>query len=204
MSRVIGWGVMTLLAALVASYALANAFVPAVRGAFVVDLFDQKSLRSFGHMAFGGIALLTGAVQFSTRIRFDRPALHRTLGKVYALTVMVSGVSALLLAPVSTGGLTAHFGFGLLAACWLATTALAVRDARGGAYEAHRAWMIRSYALCLAAVSLRIQLGVTGAAGIPFPESYPAISWLCWVPNLIVAEWLVIGSSVAPLEPPSA
>lgn len=194
---------MTLLAALVAAYALANALMPAVRGSFVVDLFDEKTARAFGHMAFGGVALLVGALQFSTKIRFERPSLHRTLGKVYAVTVAVSGVSALLLAPVSTGGLTAHFGFGLLASFWLITTALAVRDARSGAYEAHRRWMIRSYALCLAAVTLRLQLGVAGVAGIPFPESYPAIAWLCWVPNLVLAEWLVIGSRVAPLELPA-
>ena len=40
------------------------------------------------------------------------------------------------------------------------------------------------------------------AALIAFDEAYPAIAWLCWVPNLVVAEWLVIGSEIAPLEPP--
>jgi uncharacterized membrane protein len=192
---------MTVLAGLVAAYALANALVPAVRGGFVVDLFDQKAARAFGHMAFGGISLLAGALQFSTRLRFGRPAVHRLLGRVYALTVLVSGVSALLLAPSSTGGLSAHFGFGFLAALWLTTTARAVLDARRGAFDEHRAWMIRSYALCLAAVTLRLQLAVGGVAGVPFEASYPAIAWLCWVPNLIIAEWLVIGSAVAPLEP---
>ena len=201
MIRTLGWAVMLVLAALVAVYALANSLVPTVRTSFVTELFDQKTMRAFGHMAFGGIALFTGALQFSTRLRFERPSLHRSLGKLYAVTVLVSGTSALLLAPVSTGGLTAHFGFGLLGALWLLTTGLAVRDARGGAYASHRTWMIRSYALCLAAVTLRIQLGVAGIAGIPFMESYPAIAWLCWVPNLVVAEWLVVGSSLAPLEP---
>jgi hypothetical protein len=31
--------------------------------------------------------------------------------------------------------------------------------------------------------------------------TYPAIVWLCWVPNLVVAEWFVVPSSLAPLEP---
>jgi len=67
-------------------------------------------------------------------------------------------------------------------------------------YAAHREWMIRSYALCLAAVTLRVYLPLSAMAGIPFSESYPAISWLCWVPNLIIAEWFLVRSSIAPLQ----
>jgi hypothetical protein len=27
--------------------------------------------------------------------------------------------------------------------------------------------------------------------GVPFERAYPAIAWLCWIPNLVVAEkWL--------------
>lgn len=51
--------------------------------------------------------------------------------------------------------------------------------------------MIRSYTLCLAAVTLRVYLPIAEAAGIPFESAYPAITWLCWVPNLVAAEWLV-------------
>jgi hypothetical protein len=61
--------------------------------------------------------------------------------------------------------------------------------------------MIRSYALCLAAVTLRLYLPLSGAIGIPFDDAYPAIAWLCWVPNLVAAEWLVIPGRWAPLEP---
>jgi hypothetical protein len=25
----------------------------------------------------------------------------------------------------------------------------------------------------------------------PFPRAYIAVSWLCWVPNLLIAEWMV-------------
>jgi hypothetical protein len=27
----------------------------------------------------------------------------------------------------------------------------------------------------------------------PFPRTYITVSWLCWVPNLFVAEWMVRG-----------
>lgn len=191
---------MTILATLIAAYAITSALVPGLRGSFVVDLFALKAFRSFGHLVFGGVALFTGALQFSARLRFARPAVHRFLGKIYVLTVLVSGTSAALLAPTSTGGVTAHFGFGMLALLWLGSTVAAWVTVRRGEYDVHRVWMIRSYALCLAAVTLRLYLPVAGIAGIPFEASYPAIAWLCWVPNLVVAEWFVAGSSMAPLE----
>ena len=58
--------------------------------------------------------------------------------------------------------------------------------------QTHRAWMYRSYALTLAAVTLRIYLPLAGIAGIGFADSYPAISWMCWVPNLLVVEWFIL------------
>ena len=51
--------------------------------------------------------------------------------------------------------------------------------------------MIGSYALTLAAVTLRIYLPLSLALGVPFANAYRVISWLCWVPNIILAEWLV-------------
>jgi len=27
------------------------------------------------------------------------------------------------------------------------------------------------------------------AAGVEFSLAYPIIAWLCWVPNLVFAEW---------------
>jgi hypothetical protein len=56
----------------------------------------------------------------------------------------------------------------------------------------HRAWMLRSYALTFAAVTLRIWLPLSQIAGIPFQEAYAAIAWLCWVPNLVVVEWFIL------------
>src|SRR3954452_2570711 len=44
----------------------------------------------------GGVtALLAGAVQMSSRIRSDRPALHRALGKIYIAAVSISAPVAI-------------------------------------------------------------------------------------------------------------
>jgi hypothetical protein len=105
--------------------------------------------------------------------------------------VLVGAPSGLVLATVSEGGWITHVGFGLLAVLWFATTAMAYTQIRARNIAAHQQWMIRSYALTLAAMMLRLYVPSAVVAGIPFESAYPLISWLCWVPNLIVAEWYV-------------
>jgi hypothetical protein len=51
----------------------------------------------------------------------------------------------------------------------------------------HRRWMIRSWALTLAAVTLRLYMLALPGMSSPL-DAYRAISFLCWVPNLIAAE----------------
>lgn len=197
------WGLMAMLATLVAGYAFTSIAAPSLRSPFVADLFSEKALRTMAHLGAGGIALVVGAFQF-TRLRFNAPRAHRVLGRVYLVAVVISGIAAGLLAPWSDGGASAHAGFGLLALLWVLTALIAWDRARSGDYRAHRGWMIRSYALCLAAVTLRLYLPASSMLGVPFEASYPAIAWLCWVPNLIVAEWLVVPSSLLSVEPSPA
>jgi len=64
-------------------------------------------------------------------------------------------------------------------------------------------WMIRSYALTLGAVTLRIYIPLFLMQGVPFEQAYPAIAWLAWVPNLIIAEWVFVSAIAArPSAPP--
>jgi hypothetical protein len=144
------------------------------------------------HIFPGAIALLTGWSQFSKRIRNNNLSFHRALGKVYLLTVAVSSVAAFYLSFFATGGLIAGMGFAGLAIGWFFTTATAYVSIRSRNVDQHQYWMIRSYALCWAAVTLRIWLPLLQAAlGMEFIMAYRIIAWLCWVPNLIVAELIV-------------
>lgn len=110
-------------------------------------------------------------------------------------------MGGLVLAFGSTAGPIATAGFGLLALAWLATTVQAWRMALARRVAEHRAWMIRSMALTLAAVTLRLYLPFAALGPIPFFDAYRAIAFLCWVPNLLLAEvWLKrrgLASSVA-------
>ncbi len=93
---------------------------------------------------------------------------------------------------VSLEGLPTHFGFGILAALWFFTGVQGYRMVRRGEINDHRRWMVRNFALTLAAVTLRIYMPLLlGVLHWPFRPTYITVSWLCWVPNLLVAEWIV-------------
>ncbi len=144
------------------------------------------------HISFGGIAMLSGWSQFSKKLRAKKLSLHRTLGKIYLICISLSGVAGLYLALFANGGLISSFGFGGLAIGWLLTSSIAYRAIKKGDIDDHERWMIRSYALCFAAVTLRIWLPISQAVlHLDFIEAYRVIAWLCWVPNLLFAEWWI-------------
>jgi Predicted membrane protein (DUF2306) len=141
------------------------------------------------HISASPIALALGLLQFLPRLRGRYRALHRWTGRIYGLAVLVGGVAALVMALGSFERPVAAIGFGALAVLWLGTTAQAIRLAMAGLTPEHRRWMVRSYALTLAAVTLRIELPfffIFGAMDYAQASSY--VAWLSWVPNLIIAE----------------
>jgi hypothetical protein len=42
---------------------------------------------------------------------------------------------------------------------------------------------------------------VSAAMGIDFLMAYRAIAWLCWIPNLLVAEWMIRSTGSARSRP---
>lgn len=186
------WWLMLILATLIALYGLAY-FVLGER-MFVGELADSFRARPWGiypHVFFAAIALATGPLQFHRGLLARRRALHRNLGKVYVASALVGGgVSGLYMAAYSFGGWVTHLGFGALAALTLVTTACAYLKIRAREVAAHREWMIRSFALIFAAVTLRLWLPLLIIAHEgAFAPAYLWVSWLAWVPNLALAEW---------------
>lgn len=143
------------------------------------------------HAGFAATALLVGAAQFSRALRKARPALHRRVGRIYAVSCLIGAVAGFVLAIGSSAGPIASVGFGALAIAWSGTTLAGWRYALLRDFTSHRAWMIRSWALTLSAVTLRIYLFAAETAGLPQLPAYQAIAFLCWVPNLLAAEVLL-------------
>lgn len=144
------------------------------------------------HIAGGMGALLAGPWQFSEKLRARAINFHRWLGRFYLLEVLLGSIAGFAMATVSDQGLPTHLGFGILAVLWFFTGLQAYLKIRRGEVAAHRRWMIRNFALSLAAVTLRNYLPLMlFALHWSFRTSYITVSWLCWVPNFLVAEWLV-------------
>jgi lysylphosphatidylglycerol synthetase-like protein (DUF2156 family) len=193
--RTILLGLAALLCIFVGLYALAALSVPTLRQPLIVQLARTIPVPLMMHLAGSAVAIIIGTFQLSRGIRARRIALHRWLGRLYVIGVLIGGLGGLLLAVHSSAGLVAQTGFTMLAILWLYSTLAAYTHIRNRRIEQHRIWMIRSYALTFAAVTLRIWLPLSQVAGMPFTEAYPAIAWFCWVPNLIVVEWLILRRS---------
>lgn len=141
------------------------------------------------HAGFAAVALLVGPWQFVFR---RGGAAHVARGRIYIACVALGTLAAIALALTAATGVVAELGFLMLAALWATTTALAVRAVRARRTAAHATWMMRSYALTAAAITLRIELGLMFAFHIPFEVGYPAIAWACWLPNLLAVECLLL------------
>jgi uncharacterized membrane protein len=143
----------------------------------------------YAHVFASVVALSLGPFQFWTRLRATRPALHRWTGRLYlGVGVLLGGLAGLLMATAAFGGPVARLGFGALAVGWLFTGFRAYQAIRARDVASHRRWMVRNFALTFAAVTLRLWLPGLIVTGVPFEVAYPVVAWLCWAPNLVVAE----------------
>ncbi len=141
-----------------------------------------------------GYALL-GAFQFSHRLRRRHPGWHRRAGRVLValgLAVALSGLWMTLVYPYKegTGDLLyvfrLLFGSGMAASLILGLAAIRRRD-----IARHRAWMIRAYALALAAGTQAFSVGFGEAlfgAGVVRTDLMMGAGWAI---NLAVAEWII-------------
>jgi uncharacterized membrane protein len=187
--RALGVGVILLTAAAAAIYFLGPEAYDAFFGER--DPERRRLTATLLHAGAAAVALCMGALQLSLAGRI-RPWLHRLFGLVYVAAVGASAIGAALILPFALGGPFAIGGFLLLTLFWLSCTTMGVLAAVSGNAAEHRAWMMRSYALTLAGVSLRLQLLVlTGVADLSFEAVYAVTAWSSWAPNLVLCEILI-------------
>ncbi|MBJ6759772.1 DUF2306 domain-containing protein [Myxococcaceae bacterium JPH2] len=141
----------------------------------------------YTHIGLGGLALAIGWTQFVAKLRHRFPSAHRFLGKVYVGAALLSGLAAVYLGFFATGGVIAEAGFVSLGVVWLYTTRSAYRLIKSRRIDEHRLMMRYSYAVCFAAVTLRLWMPILRHALGDFASAYRVVAWLCWLPNLGVA-----------------
>lgn len=191
-ARRTAWGVCTILCLFTGAYALyfvAGGFADVPDDIASNDFLSPGGLRL--HIAVTAIAIIVAPWQFARRLRDRLPLVHRTMGRIYLATGFVGIGTGTAIALGSAQGLIAGMGFLCLGLAWLTVTAIAYRMILARDYEAHRRWMLRSFALIFGAVTLRMYIPISLALGLEFESSYPVIAWVNWVPNIVLMEWWI-------------
>jgi uncharacterized membrane protein len=146
------------------------------------------------HVLAAAVYAVFGAVQFSARLRRRHPGWHRRAGRVLVgagLLVAGSGLWMTLFYPGAPGGdllwgIRLVVGSAMVASIVAGFTAIRRRD-----IAAHRAWMMRAYALALGAGTQTVTQGI-GEAFFGTGDLSTAISvGSGWVVNAAVAEWVI-------------
>lgn len=146
------------------------------------------------HIVTAFFYTVLGAWQFSPALR--RLPWHRRAGRLLAPMGMGAAISGLYMtlvfptAPEYDPILVAFrllFGGGMAVAIALALVAIIVhRDV-----PAHRAWMMRAYAIGLGAATQIVVFIPLAPFGTPEPFAASLLLTSGWVINLVVAEWII-------------
>lgn len=160
--------------------------------------YTHYKIAFFIHVYTSIFVLITGSTQFSNYIRLHHKKLHHIFGKIYiAIILLFAAPSGLLMGFYANGNLISKFSFCLLAILWFHFTLYAYIEVKKQNYLQHQKFMIRSYALTLSAISLRLFKYIIVNLFHTAPmDTYILVSWLGWTFNLIIAE-IIIGKMLS-------
>lgn len=146
----------------------------------------------FVHAMTSVLALLAGFTQFFRKLLHTK--IHRYMGFVYIVVILgLSGPSGFIMGLFANGGVVSIIAFTLLSIFWWYLTFKAFTSIQQRDFEKHAKFMYRSYALTLSALTLRLwkYLIVNYLYEMPPMDLYRLVGWLGWVPNLLIAEYLI-------------
>jgi hypothetical protein len=159
------------------------------------ERFSGVPLALLLHILSSAVFALVGTMQLLPRFRRRHLTWHRRAGRVLTLAGLVVAASALWMTLLyqpqpGTGRLLFAFrmvvGTAMAASLVLGFTAIRRRDV-----VAHRAWMVRAFALGLGAGTQVLTQGLTEALVGTDVVVGDLAKGAGWVLNLAVAEWLL-------------
>ena len=141
------------------------------------------------HMVTGTIAMLTMVLQVWPKLRMDHPKVHRVSGRIYVVSVVISGLLGLVI--VWWAPQVGKVGALCLLLFWLVTTVAAYRAVRRGDYNKHRRYMLYSFAVSANNMWAFFALLLIQRLQIPLDMVYyqEAARWIPWVGNVMLVQW---------------
>jgi len=158
--------------------------------------FLAAQLPTWAHVIGGSLLLVLGAFQFSAPLRQRNPRWHRWSGRVAVVAGIVSALAGLWMTatfphepgnPAQLYGFRMSFGLG-----WAICLILGLRAALRRDIPAHRAWMLRGYAIAMGAGTTVLTFGFWLLLG--GSDSALVMTWsitAAWVLNLSIAEFII-------------
>lgn len=164
------------------------------------------------HVTTAGAAILLGTLQLVPRVRRHRP-VHRVLGRLFLLLGSVAFLGTALPLALTAESDVARAGLLVPTLLWPVFAVAGFRAIRGHDVAAHRAWMLRLFAVSFFAITARLVVPLLMLAQLPVLGSryggdveamveatVPIGQWLGWIVNLTIAE-LVIRRTRTPVSP---
>ncbi|WP_313804274.1 DUF2306 domain-containing protein [Cytobacillus sp.] len=144
------------------------------------------------HIVLAIFSLLTGPLGVIKRIRVKSNNFHRWNGRIYVLSILLNFIPGVYVSFFATGGWPSTLGFLILNTLWLGTTILGYWYIKKQKIILHSQWIIRSFFLSFANITIYIIVAITHhAMNFPYGNTYTIAVWLCWILNLIIAEIII-------------
>ncbi|SNT30724.1 Uncharacterized membrane protein [Ekhidna lutea] len=143
-----------------------------------------------GHISGGLIATVVGPFQFWKAFRNKYLQLHRLLGRIYVIAIVIGFISSSYLAWTSGFALNVNWTLGLqgLGIAWIVTTAMAYISIRKKKIQQHQVWMIRSYIVTFGFITFRILNDIPFDTYFGVDIAGSTLLWASWSVPLLVAE----------------
>jgi uncharacterized membrane protein len=144
------------------------------------------------HIIFACLAMVTGAVNFSTGILRKHRRLHRINGYVYIASVLIVVLTSGYMAPYTTGGKINSMAFNFVNIIWLWMTITALVQIKRKQVNKHRKWMVRSYVFCFTNMFIHILTFVFhNGLGMKYNFSYTLAIYGTILLNFTLAEIII-------------
>jgi len=144
----------------------------------------------FSHVYTSIFVLISGITQFSKYLRNRFPVYHKILGKLYVFLILfIAAPSGFIMALHANGGVFSKISFSTQALLWFWFTYKAFKYIQKRKWINHQNFMLRSFALTLSAISLRLfKWIIVSTIELPPMDTYKIVSWLGGLFNLILVE----------------
>lgn len=153
-------------------------------------LYHAHEFAVVGHIAAASIALLAGFLQLSPYIRRTYPMLHRGSGYLYAFTAILGlglgGYISFALPMIGgTKTVISNVIGGMVGIGFVVMAFVCIWKQR---FLEHGRWMVRSYAMLMAIVTVYLLVALFALLGVDPERGYGLAHMLCFPINMILAE----------------